>query len=37
MEEDYGSYVCVLKIISDSNPLENSYVEGSLRITQEAW
>jgi len=37
MEESYGSYVCVLKIISDSNPSENSYVEGSLRITQEAY
>ena len=37
LDESYGSYVCVLKIISDINPSENSYVEGSLRIIQEAY
>jgi hypothetical protein len=34
-EESYGPYVCVLLIIADTNPMENSYIEVSLRIVQE--
>jgi hypothetical protein len=34
LEESYGSYICVLRIIADANPLENSYIEGSLIIVQ---
>jgi len=36
LEESYGSYICVMKILSDANPIENSYVEVSLLIIQEA-
>ena len=36
LENVYGSYICVLKIISDTDPLETSYIEGSLEILQEA-
>jgi hypothetical protein len=36
LEESYGAYICVLKIISDSNPSENSYVEAFLLIEQSA-
>jgi len=36
LEESYGAYICVLKIISDSNPSENSYIEASLLIEQSA-
>ncbi|MFX1483007.1 MAG: hypothetical protein ACFFCP_07445 [Promethearchaeota archaeon] len=36
LEESYGAYICVLKIISDTNPSENSYVEVSLLIEQSA-
>jgi hypothetical protein len=35
LEESYGSYIYVLRIIADANPLENSYVEASLFIFQE--
>jgi hypothetical protein len=35
LEESYGSYICVLRIIADTNPLENSYIEASLLIVQE--
>jgi hypothetical protein len=35
LEESYGSYICVLRIIADANPLENSYIEASLLIIQE--
>ncbi|MGY5865078.1 MAG: hypothetical protein RTV41_10780 [Candidatus Thorarchaeota archaeon] len=34
LEESYGAYVCVLKVISDSDPSENSYIEVSLLIEQ---
>ena len=27
LEESYGAYICVMKIVSDANPSENSYVE----------
>ncbi len=37
LDESYGSYVCVLKIISDAAPSETSYVEGYLQILQEAY
>ena len=37
LEEDYGAYVCVLKVISDTDPLENSYIEVSLLIEQSAY
>jgi hypothetical protein len=36
LEESYGAYICVLKIISDSNPSENSYIQASLLIEQSA-
>ncbi len=36
LEESYGSYICVMKIVSDVNPSENSYIEAALRIDQEA-
>ena len=36
LEESYGSYVCVLKLISDAAPSEKSYVEGTLLIIQES-
>ncbi|MDH4213811.1 MAG: hypothetical protein OEV85_07810 [Candidatus Thorarchaeota archaeon] len=32
--ESYGSYICVLLIIADANPMENSYIETSLLIIQ---
>jgi hypothetical protein len=35
LEEYYGPCVCVLLIIADANPLENSYIEASLLIVQE--
>ena len=35
LENIYGSYICILKIISDADPLETSYIEGSLEILQE--
>jgi hypothetical protein len=35
LEEYYGTCVCVLLIIADANPLENSYIEASLIIVQE--
>ena len=35
LEESYGSYICVLKIISVTDPLENSYIEAELLIVQE--
>ncbi len=34
LEESFGSYVCVLKIISDIDPSENIYIEVSLLIEQ---
>lgn len=34
LEESFGSYVCVLKVISDVDPSENSYIEVSLLIEQ---
>ncbi len=34
LEGSYGAYICVLKIISDADPSENSYVEASLLIEQ---
>ncbi len=37
MEESFGSYVCVLKIISDAAPAEKSYIKGTLLIIQEAY
>ncbi len=36
LEESYGAYICVIKIVSDANPSENSYIEAELRIIQEA-
>ena len=36
LEESYGTYICVMKIVSDANPSENSYVEVELLIIQEA-
>jgi len=36
LEESYGSYVCVLKIISDATSAENSYIEGTFLIVQRA-
>ncbi|RDE15581.1 MAG: hypothetical protein C4K48_03720 [Candidatus Thorarchaeota archaeon] len=35
LEESYGSYICVLLIIADANPLEDSYIEAGLFIIQE--
>jgi hypothetical protein len=35
LEESYGSYICVLLIIADANPLEDSYIEAGLFIVQE--
>ncbi len=35
LEESYGSYLCVLKIVSDVDPSEKSYVEAELLIVQE--
>jgi hypothetical protein len=35
LEGSYGSYVCVLKIISDVDPSEKSYIEATLLIIQE--
>jgi len=35
--DSYGSYVCVLKIISDAAPAETSYIEGTLLLTLEAY
>lgn len=35
LEESYGSYICVLFIIADANPLEISYIEASLLIVQQ--
>ena len=37
LEESYGAYVCVLKVISDTDPLENSYIEALLLIEQSAY
>lgn len=37
LEESYGSYICVLKFISDAAPSEKSYVKGTLEIIQEAY
>ncbi|MFW9893864.1 MAG: hypothetical protein ACFFFO_16785, partial [Candidatus Thorarchaeota archaeon] len=37
LEESYGSFVCALKLISDDAPSENSYVEGTMLIVQEAY
>jgi len=37
LEESYGSYICALKIISDDAPSEESYIEGTLQIIQEAY
>ena len=34
LEESYGSYICVLLIIADADPMENSYIETSLLIIQ---
>ncbi|MGY5858024.1 MAG: hypothetical protein RTU63_01545 [Candidatus Thorarchaeota archaeon] len=36
LENTYGSYICVMKIIADSDPLSTSYIEGSLEIVREA-
>ena len=35
LEESYGSYICVLRIVADLNPIEHSYIEGSLLIVQD--
>ncbi len=35
LEGSYGSYVCVLKIISDVDPSEKSYIEATLFIIQQ--
>lgn len=35
LEEFHGSYVCVLKIMSDVDPSEKSYIEATLLIIQE--
>jgi hypothetical protein len=32
LDDSFGSYVCVLKIVSDSNPLETSYIEAVLTV-----
>jgi hypothetical protein len=37
LEESYGAFVCVLKVISDIDPLENSYIEVSLLIEQSGY
>lgn len=37
MEDYCGSFVCVLKIVSDTDPSEKSYVEGEFRIVQEGY
>ncbi len=36
LEESYGPYVCVLKIVSVADPTENSYIEAELLIIQAA-
>jgi len=36
LEESYGPYVCVLKIVSVADPSENSYIEAELLIIQAA-
>ena len=36
LRESYGSYVCVLKVVSVANPLENSYIDVELFIIQRA-
>jgi len=36
LEESYGSYICVMKIVSYANPSENGYVVADLLIIQEA-
>ncbi|MHA1943198.1 MAG: hypothetical protein ACW96M_02270 [Candidatus Thorarchaeota archaeon] len=37
LEESYGAYICVLKFISEVDPLENSYVVASLLIEQTGY
>ncbi len=35
LEESYGSFICVLRVISDADPSENSYIEARIQIIQE--
>lgn len=37
LEESYGPYICVLKLVSDVNPLAEGNIEGHLEILQEAY
>jgi len=36
LEESYGSYICVLFIVADANPLEHSYIEAGILIVEQA-
>ena len=36
IEEAYGAYVCVLKVVSVTNPLVNSYLNVTLLVEQES-
>jgi hypothetical protein len=36
LEEAYGEYVCVLKIVSVVKPLENSYINVTLLVEQSS-